>query len=131
MSHSVTIRNCQSEIEKQTKATDEKEIMDVFRTNCAESRSLFKCDKNCGSSLADGNIPEAIQKVSDYRKYLWIPNSEICDDEYSIRDHRTALLIDDLFRMKDRNGNFDFRIGYDKVRYFYFIHYHLVNFHFS
>ena len=39
-------------------------------------------------------IPEAVRQESS-----------------SIREHRTALLINDLFQMQDRNGNFDFQIG--------------------
>ena len=116
MSASINIKNCKNEIDKQIIATDDTEIMKIFISNCAESRSSFKCDKLCGSNLADGNIPEAVQQVSDFRNYLWVPNTENVNYEVvSIRDHRTALLISDLFKMKDSNGNFDFRIGYHQV----------------
>ena len=68
MSDAVNRSNCINEINKQIIATDERELIDIFRTNCAESRSSFKCDKNCGSSVANGNFPEAVQVVSNLRK---------------------------------------------------------------
>ena len=71
MSDSIKLRNIYNEIDKQTNAINDREIMDIFRRNCAVSRSSFKCDRNCGSKLADGNIPEAVQQVSNYRSYLW------------------------------------------------------------
>ena len=111
MSDSIKLRNIYNEIDKQTNAINDREIMGIFRTNCAVSRSSFKCDRNCGSKLAGGNIPEAVQQISNYRSYLWLPNNENNHDESSIREHRTALLINDLFQMQDRYGNFDFQIG--------------------
>ena len=94
MSASVNVRNCKKEMDKQIIATDDREIMKIFVSNCAESRSSFKCDKLCGSKLADGNIPEAIQQVSDFRNYVRVPNTENVNYQVvSIRDHRTPEYI--------------------------------------
>ena len=57
-----------------------------------------------------------MQQVSNYRSYLWLPNNENNHDESSIREHRAALLINDLFQMNDRNGNFDFQMEMEITR---------------
>ncbi len=57
-----------------------------------------------------------MQQVSNYRSYLWLPNNENNHDESSIREHRAALLINDLFQMNDRNGIFDFQMEMDITR---------------
>ena len=43
----------------------------------------FKCDKkNCGIVFTDGNVPEAVKQVSNFRDFLSFPNAEIVDGEW-------------------------------------------------
>ena len=115
MSDNINIRNCKKEIEKQIEALNEREILDIFRTNCSIVRdgSSFKCSGQCGSRLSD-NIPKSVEIVKDYRSFLWKTpndyNSESTCQE-SIRDHRNAILINELFLMKDNTGKIHFTLG--------------------
>ena len=61
---------------------DDTEIIKIFIAIFAESRSSFKYDKNCGIVLTDGNIPQAVEQVSNFRDFLSFPNAEIVDGEW-------------------------------------------------
>jgi hypothetical protein len=116
MSDNINIRNCKSEIDKQVNALNERKIVDVFLTNCNLVRggSCFKCSGKCGSKISD-NIPESVQIVKDFRSFLWESRNDNVTEassRESIRDHRNAKLINELFMMKDSAGKFNFTLGH-------------------
>ena len=48
---------------------DDTEIIKIFIAIFAERRSSFKYDKNCGIVLTDGNIPQTVKQVSNFRDF--------------------------------------------------------------
>ena len=67
------------------------------------------------------SVSDAFQNVEDFRKHLWknpedISNTKDEVQKLSGRDHRTVLLIDNLFQLRNpHTKEIEYKIGYDKV----------------
>ena len=64
---------------------------------------------------------EAIKKIEDYRKHIWINPEELNNTTVQVqnmkgRDHLNVMLIDNLFQLRNPlDGVINETIGYDKV----------------
>lgn len=112
-------RNIMTEMEKRMAVLSDTEIRGVFdylcNRNCCHNGD---CRKNIGKNVS---VSEAIKKIEDYRKYIWINPEELNNTTVQVqnmkgRDHRNVMLIDNLFQLRNpHDGVINYTIGYDKV----------------
>ena len=122
MSASVSNRsgpNIDTEMEKRMAALSDTDIRGVFSYICDRNS---RDGKDCRNKISDGiSVSDALKKVEDFRKHLWINPEDISNttdkvQKLSGRDHRTVLLIDNLFQLRNPHTKaIEYRIGYDKV----------------
>ena len=99
----------------------DKEIRGVF---------CYICDRNCRNSKncqqkisEDIPVSEALNKVEDFRKHLWINPQDLTNTSDKVqnlsgRDHRIVMLIDNLFQLRNpSSGEIEYKIGYDQVTF--------------
>ena len=104
-----------TEMDKGMAALSDKEIRGVF---------CYICDRNCRNNRncqqkisEDISVSEALNKVEDFRKHLWINPEDLTNTSGKVqnlsgRHHRIVMLIDNLFRLRNQ---IEYKIGYDQV----------------
>ena len=112
-------RNIMTEMEKRMAVLSDTGIRGVLdylcNRNCCHNGD---CRENIGKNVS---VSEAIKKIEDYRKYVWINPEELNNTTVQVqnmkgRDHRNVMLIDNLFQLRNpHDGVINYTIGYDKV----------------
>lgn len=106
------------ELEKARIAISDESICSVFRGNCSECRMecvvCVDCKGLCGNKFIRSDFSGAFKEIQRFRELLWSsPEKDSCG---SIREFRTVMLINDLFKMKNSENLISFTVGKDKVR---------------
>ena len=111
--------NIQTEIEKRMAVLSDTDIRGVFSYICDRN---CRHDKDCRNKISDGiSVSDALKTVEDFRKHIWINPEELGNttdevQKLSGRDHRTVMLIDNLFQVRSpHNREIEYTIGFDKV----------------
>jgi hypothetical protein len=112
--------NMQTEIEKRMAVLSDTDIRGVFSYICDRN---CRHGKNCRNKISDGiSVSDALKKVEDFRKHIWINPEELGNttdkvQKLSGRDHRTVMLIDNLFQMRNpHTREIEYTIEFNKVK---------------